>query len=633
MNPTRIPRTLVVFVLAAGLAAFVVTWSGSLVVGVAAGLAVWLIAMLLAGLAARRGMLGDAHDPSRRRFLLGASLGGLAIVAGGASLGRALARLARPDAAAAQEAAAVRLGAEYMELVHRAYMPGRSAELQLVVAPFNSANYPPESRSLLPRDPRTSHAAPWMYLERIPLVVYGPGVVEPGDSQERVTLADLAPTTAGLIGFDAWPEDRAGRGLPGLRSTGTTPKVVVTFVIDGGGWNLLQRWPSEWPALRGVMRDGMNYRDAITGSFPAVTAAAHATIGTGTFPNQHGITGHNIRDGQDPRKAYGERGLARPSDIMVPTLADLWHDDTGAWVGEIGYQIWHLGMLGRGGADRSPADLPVGVYFDEDDEWGGGWVPHNPELYRMPLGAPGLESFEARVAADDSPVSDQDYAAWGNRYCCAPPIAGYQTDVLEAILDREPIGERATSLLYTTYKSPDYTGHVYGMSSEMTALMLRAVDDELARVVGLLEARFPGGYVLIVTADHGQCPLPDAAGGVRLDPIQLERVIEEEFGAGIADAVQNVYPSEVYLDVPGLRDAGATPDDVAAFLEGLTYRQNLGPYVPPDAVQGELLDRKEFAAVFASTWLDRLGDPAVYGATEYAGPDVDPGIPPASVLD
>ena len=34
------------------------------------------------------------------------------------------------------------------------------------------------------------------------------------------------------------PGDR-GSGLPGLRTTGVTPKVVVTYVFDGGGWNVL----------------------------------------------------------------------------------------------------------------------------------------------------------------------------------------------------------------------------------------------------------------------------------------------------------------------------------------------------------------------------------------------------------
>jgi hypothetical protein len=72
---------------------------------------------------------------------------------------------------------------------------------------------------------------------------------------------------------------------------------------------------------------------------------------------------------------------------------------------------------------------------------------------------------------------------------------------------------------------------------------------------------------------------------------------------------------------------------VAAFLEGLTYRQNLGPYVPEDAIQQDLLDRKEFAAVFSTTWLEGLGDTSAYGDTEYAGSDVDPGVPTAPVVN
>ncbi len=69
------------------------------------------------------------------------------------------------------------LGAEYMELVRRAYHPGRSGELQLVLAPYNSANYAPESRDLVTFYRATSHASVWMYLERVPLVVHAPGRV------------------------------------------------------------------------------------------------------------------------------------------------------------------------------------------------------------------------------------------------------------------------------------------------------------------------------------------------------------------------------------------------------------------------------------------------------------------------
>lgn len=614
-------KTLIVFALLGGVVAAVVTFAGSLVTGIVAGLVTWAVCLVAMTWWARN--QPEPADPSRRRLLVWSGLGGLAWVLGGTALGRVLAAAVRPDAIATQEAAATDLGAEYMQMVARAYHPGRSGDLQLVLAPFNSANYPQESRALVPQDPRTSHASVWMYLERIPLVVYGPGVVEPGDSEEAVTLADLAPTTAQLIGFEDWPGDREGRPLPGLATTGTRPVVVVTLVIDGGGWNALQRWAGRWPNLEALMREGANYRNATVGSFPAVTACAHATIGTGTFPRQHGITGHNIRDGEGVRKAFRTIGEADPTDILVPTLADLWHDATDAWVGEIGYQVWHLGMMGAGGTNNTP----VGVYFDEDGD--RGWLPHHPERYRLPVGTPGLDVYARYLDEFQNPGWDAEYAKWSNPYCCSPPITAYQGDLLEATLTNEPVATTAAGLLYTTFKSPDYTGHVYGMDSEWTGLMIEAVDTQIGRLRRLLDERYPGRHVLIVTADHGQCPLPDSAGGVRLDPIQLESIIERRFGAGPAKAVQSVVPSEVYLDVDALRDAGADVDDVAAALHDVTYRETIGPYVPASAIDQERLDQKIFAAVFGTPYLDSIGDPARFGDSDYTGDDVDPGIPPA----
>ena len=618
---------MIVFALLGGVVALLVTLQGSLVVGVLTGLAFWLTAMVGIGLAARRDDPGGPSDPGRRRFLALAGAGGLAAVGGGAAIARVATSVTRVDAVAAQETAASRLGAEYMELVRRAYHPGRSGDLQLVLAPFNSSNYPEESRSLIPMDRRTSHASIWMYLQRIPLVAYGPGVIEPSDSEERVTLADMAPTTATLAGLGGWPDDRDGRVLPGLRTTGRRPKVVVTYVIDGGGWNVLNLWPDAWPELRRMMRGGANYRNAIVGSFPAVTACAHATIGTGAFPWKHGITGHNIRDGSDVRKAYGRSGYADPSDILLPTLADIVADESGgeAWVGEIGYQVWHLGMLGRGGTDR--ADAPVGVYFDEFTR---AWTPHHPERYRLPRSVPPIERLAASQASFTPLDVDREFDPSPRQAdCCSPPIVAYQGDLIEATFDSEPIGTTGhTDLLYTTYKAPDYAGHVYGMASPWEELVLGEVDAQLGRLVRMLEARFPGEYVVFVTADHGQCPIPDVMDGVRVDPIQLEALIEGEFG-GLFDPVQSVVPHEVYLNAGTLWDAGATIDDVAAFIRDLRYRQNIGPYVPRDAIQQDLLDERQFAAVFSVDWLARLRgiDPSTYGETTYTAEGVDIGLP------
>jgi hypothetical protein len=641
MEPMRTPRSAAVFVLLGGLVGLVVglavAVAGSLLLGVAAGVVSFAVAAGAMVLADRSGTSDAAEDPGRRRFLLGAGLGGLAIAVVGAPVGWLIRRAARPDPQPVMHGMAEGLGAEYMELVRRQYMAGRSGDIQLVLQPYNSSNYPNESLSLVPQDPRTSHAIMWMYLERIPLLVHAPGFVVAGDSAERVTLADLAPTTAKLIGHGAWPDDRAGRPLPlATPRTARRPKVVVTFVIDGGGWNVLHRYPDDWPNLERLMATSANFRNAIHGSFPAVTACAHATIGTGTFPNQHGITGHNIRDGDGAvRKTYRDPGIADPADIAISTLADQWYDATGgkAWVGEIGYQVWHLGMLGYGGRDRSDGSTPVGVFWDEDGTHT--WQPHNPELYRLPTSMPDPATFENNYEAfwTSPPPWDAEFTPQGRQSpCCSPPVVEYQGDLIEATFDSEPIGSTGTTdLLYINFKSPDYTGHVYGMYSDWVGLQLRAVDEQLGRLAAMLEDRFAGEYALIVTADHGQCPLPDASGGVRLDPIQLQHHIEQRF-SGATGVVQSVVPHEVYLDAGKLWDnGGASVDDVAASLRGYRYRQNIGPYVPASAIEQELLDRKEFAAVFGSGFLTSLRDADItsYGDTAFTDADPD-GIPEAS---
>ena len=309
---------MILFALLGGGVAFIVAALGSTQLALVSGLICFVIGMVALAWRTRPASPEDPADPGRRRFLTLAGLGGFAWLFVGGALGRATRSLTLPDPVRIQDAMANDLGAEYMELIRRAYHPGRSGELQLVLAPYNSSNYPPESRDLVRFYRATSHASVWMYLERVPLVVHAPGRLDAADDTTRVTLADLAPTTAALMGSTSWPADREGSGLAGDRHRRSPPKVIVTFVIDGGGWNVLQHWPDSWPNLKRLMGQGVNYRNAITGSFPAVTACAHATIGTGTFPDQHGITGHNIRDGSKVRKAYGDAGHANPGRPLDP---------------------------------------------------------------------------------------------------------------------------------------------------------------------------------------------------------------------------------------------------------------------------------------------------------------------------
>jgi hypothetical protein len=618
------------FALAAAVAALAVAFRNGLLWGAIVGAGVLVVAL---GVAAARAA-GTETDAGRRRILAALGLGGLAAVLGGDALGWILRRLTRPDPAPALRDMAENVGAEGLDLMLRTYRPGRSGDLQLVLTPGSTANYASESTHLMRRDPRSSHALPWLYLERVPILIWSGDALTPGDHTERVTLADVAPTIASMSGFTDF-EAVDGRALPGTPSLPSPPKLVVTFVIDGGGWNVLQKWPDAWPNMKSLMRESLVHRNAVMGSSPAVTACAHATIGTGAFPRTHGITGHNVRDGSSVRKAYGEPGRADPSDILVPTLADRWVEANagGVWVGEIGYQIWHLGMLGRGG--RPLGDKPVAVYWDDDRT--STWQPQNPRLYRLPDEVPPVSVLERHRSEYPDPGIDDEYGRFLNgrtAVCCTPPIIQYQGDLIEATIRSERLGTHgATDLLFVNYKAPDYTGHVYNMLSEREAIALRAVDAELGRLSRqLLDTYGAGNFALIVTADHGQCPTADAVGGVRVDPIQLQDDIEREFGRSPLSLVQSVVPSEIYLDERAMLDVGVTRDDIAAWLRDYRYGDNIGPYVREYAVERDRLDEPPFAAVLSTDFLERLrhGDPSAYGdGLMWAKADPN-GVPPVT---
>jgi hypothetical protein len=147
----------------------------------------------------------------------------------------------------------------------------------------------------------------------------------------------------------------------------------------------------------------------------------------------------------------------------------------------------------------------------------------------------------------------------------------------------------------------------------------------------LLERFGPGRSVLIVTADHGQCPPIDENGGVRIDPIQLGEDLEAEFGTSVFELLENVAPSEVYLSSKALADTGASVEDVAAFIADYRYGQNIGPYVRPSAIARDRLGARTFAAVLPKSFIAELAarDLAAYGTTAF--PEADPDqIPPVT---
>ncbi|MFN2589393.1 MAG: hypothetical protein ABR518_01315, partial [Actinomycetota bacterium] len=142
------------------------------------------------------------------------------------------------------------LGRDVVEHLARGYRHGRSGEILVVPKPWNVlGQWTGGLRGAL--DPRTTHATPWGYHQRVPLLLYGPGYIRQGVWTERpVDLADVAPTLAELLGmpFRAPAGEVLGEALVPAARRPDPPRIVLVVVHDGGGWNVLRQWLSAWPA-------------------------------------------------------------------------------------------------------------------------------------------------------------------------------------------------------------------------------------------------------------------------------------------------------------------------------------------------------------------------------------------------
>jgi hypothetical protein len=108
--------------------------------------------------------------------------------------------------------------------------------------------------------PLPSHPGP------LPVVRYG-----------EAALSDVLPSVLASLGVADEPNPLE---LPDTART-------VVLLVDGMGWNLLQRHPDAAPFLTGLSGR------ALTAGFPSTTVTSLTSLGTGLPPGSHGLTGYS----------------------------------------------------------------------------------------------------------------------------------------------------------------------------------------------------------------------------------------------------------------------------------------------------------------------------------------------------
>ncbi|MCA1706294.1 MAG: alkaline phosphatase family protein [Actinobacteria bacterium] len=479
-----------------------------------------------------------------------------------------------------------------LERIAAGHRDGRSEDIKLV----------PRDKNYLGSFNVVSHSGPKDYLQRVPLVLFGSGI-ESTSSDRIASVADVYPSIGSLLGVELEP--RGGRVLTeAITGDHPVPRLVVVVVWDGAGQNVLDRWPQAWPNLASLVARGAVLDRAVVGSSPSITPSIHSTLGTGSFPSDHGVTGIQYRVDAD---TIGSAFTGRDPAVLLQSTFAYQVDqafDNRSKVGMIGWRSWQMGMLGHG------SSLPGGDRDDLAIIDHRGRITGKRPYFRVPAYLHGAESLLGphldRADASDGQIdgdwrghpveADQDNPGW----------VEYQSELLTALIEQGGYGaDEVPDILLANFKTTDRVGHLYNMESDEMEEVLAAQDAALGELVALLDSRV-GEYTLVMTADHGHTPSPEVSGAWPINQQELEDDLDQHLGVPapttIAQATTGV---GVFLDREVMDAYDVTQREIVRFLDAYSIGQNWrGDRLP--AGYEDRADERLFESVFAAPDLPEL---------------------------
>lgn len=447
--------------------------------------------------------------------------------------------------------------------------------------------------TVVPKEPnywgsfvRVSHTGPWDYVQKVPLLFYGPGrIADSGPVAEPVNVTDLYATVGEILGVELPERPSSVLDEALIGDAQGAPKLVLVLVWDGVGRNVLERWTDRWPNLARLEQEGTSYRNATVGSSPSVTPATHSNMGTGAFPRDHKMVTIEYRGSDGKMHSAFDRG--DPGQLQLTTFGDevdQVHDNESE-VGLLGWSVggtpatgpgaWitnHLGLLGHGKAVPGGDADELALIGDT------GNITANPELYRFPSYLENFEGLEEHAqeldrsdgVADGLWLEHEVLGAHDN-----PAWVEYQMDVLTTMIRESEYGaDDVPDILLTNFKMTDIAAHNYTIDSAELASVLEAQDAALAELVEYLEEKV-GDYVLVLTADHGHTRDPLETGAWPVEPQELIADVDAHFempeGRSLIEATE---PVGLFLKRDVARSLEVEEGEVARFLNGYTIRDN-----------------------------------------------------------
>jgi predicted AlkP superfamily pyrophosphatase or phosphodiesterase len=369
------------------------------------------------------------------------------------------------------------------------------------------------------------------------------------------------------------------------------PKLVVLLVVDQLRGDYLTQYGGNFTAgLHRLMRGGAWFKEAAYPYLNTVTCAGHATIGTGTFPYQHGMILNgwlDRRTGETPYCTDDPSAKEISYNGLEPTMGDsakkLLRPSLGEQIHERGGRSVAISLKPRSAIPLAGHEADAVIWFDAR----GGWststaftrrpVPFLQEFIDAnPLAAdydktwerslePSAYKYEDDAVGEGKPTGwsrtfphplgtpgGKPDAAFYSRWQRSPFSDEYLARMAMATIDALQLGRaRSTDFLAVSFSSLDLVGHAYGPRSHEVQDLLVRLDRTMGRLLDHLDKTVgAGNYVLGLSADHGVADLPEQVGQGGRQPGRqafdaLTKALVAALGPG--DHVAAVAYTDIYL--------------------------------------------------------------------------------------
>lgn len=308
---------------------------------------------------------------------------------------------------------------------------------------------------------------------------------------------------------------------------GERPRLGVIVIVDQLSAEAFRaRLDKTKAGFKRVTTEGLVFNELRYESAPTVTAAGHATLFTGAYPETHGVVANEWFDGETgkPRLATEDsayqiigrssepRDGTAPTWLRVPTLSDSVRVANAAGKAVVISGKDRSGIIpaGHGGLavwfDAERPFFTTSTYFAKELPT---WVtPVNDRLAGMVAdgGIPWGQQGQGR-SGDSEPFAE--------RASLQPIIDAAEVELALAAVKTLELGkDEVPDLLTVSFSGHDRIGHDFGPDSAEALSEFLTVDAELGRLMDGLDAAVgKGKYVLAVTSDHGVAPVPEVSRG------------------------------------------------------------------------------------------------------------------------